>query len=80
MCVSVPPDDSLMCAPEFTKQLKDLTVNDGDMLTLSCAIKGDPDPQVVWMKEGKVSAGEVFRKDRCRILLGFSRKQRKTAK
>lgn len=52
--VSVPPDDSLMCAPEFTKPLKDLTVNDGDMLTLSCTIKGDPDPRCIWTKDGKV--------------------------
>lgn len=50
----VPPDDSLMCAPEFTKTLKDLTINDGEPLTLTCSIKGDPDPQCEWFKDGKV--------------------------
>jgi len=52
--VLVPPDDSLMCKPEFTKKLQDLTVNDGDNLQLTCTIKGDPEPQVNWTKNGQV--------------------------
>ncbi|EEB20549.1 CAVP-target protein, putative, partial [Pediculus humanus corporis] len=50
----LPPDDSLMCAPKFIKSLNDLTVNDGDMLTLSCTIEGDPDPQCEWTKDGQI--------------------------
>ena len=52
--VLVPPDDSLMCKPEFTKKLQDLTVNDGEHLQLTCTIKGDPEPQVNWTKNGQV--------------------------
>ncbi|KAJ8886800.1 hypothetical protein PR048_013012 [Dryococelus australis] len=50
----LPPDDSLMCAPEFTVKLQDITVSDGDQLHLSCTIKGDPEPQVMWTRNGKV--------------------------
>lgn len=49
----MPPDDSLMCKPEFTKALQDLTINDGDQLVLTCHVKGDPDPQITWAKNGK---------------------------
>jgi len=52
--VLVPPDDSLMCKPEFTRKLQDLIVNDGDQLQLTCTIKGDPEPQVNWTKNGQV--------------------------
>lgn len=51
----MPPDDSLMCPPSFTTKLQDRTVNDGEPLTINCAIKGDPDPQVSWLKNGQVS-------------------------
>lgn len=43
-----------MRAPEFTRQLKDLTINDGEQLELSAKVDGDPEPQVVWTKNGKV--------------------------
>ncbi|PSN48991.1 hypothetical protein C0J52_03867 [Blattella germanica] len=57
----VPPDDSLMCKPEFTKKLQDLTVNDGEQLLLTCTIKGDPDPQVNWSKDGKtLSSSDII--------------------
>lgn len=51
----VPPDDSLMCKPDFTTPLKDRSVKDGDSLTLTCTVKGDPEPQVSWFKGGKVN-------------------------
>lgn len=49
----VPPDDSLMCKPEFIKPLKDMVVCDGDQLVLNCHVKGDPEPQITWTKNGK---------------------------
>lgn len=56
----VPPDDSKMCAPKFTKMLSDLTVNDGESLTLTAHVKGDPEPQIVWTKNNKpLSSSEV---------------------
>lgn len=59
MCL-VPPD-STMGPPQFTKGLKDLTVNDGDSLTLTAHVQGDPEPQVVWTKDGKpLSSSEVI--------------------
>lgn len=49
-----------MCAPTFSKELKDLKIVDGDTLTLSCIVIGDPEPQVTWTKNGKpLSSSEV---------------------
>nr|CAI5824803.1 unnamed protein product [Callosobruchus analis] len=49
-----------MGPPSFTKTLSDLTINDGDSLTLTAHVKGDPEPQIVWSKNGKVlSSSEV---------------------
>lgn len=45
--VTVPPDDSLMCKPEFTEPLKDLEIIDGEKLSLQCTVNGDPEPQIV---------------------------------
>ena len=53
--ISVPPDDSTMCAPKFSKELKDVTTNDGESLNLTCTVIGDPEPQVTWTKNNKVS-------------------------
>ncbi|XP_067613922.1 twitchin isoform X10 [Eurosta solidaginis] len=50
----LPPDDALMCKPEFTKPLQDLTINDGEELHLICHVKGDPEPQINWYKNGKI--------------------------
>ena len=50
----VQADDSLMHPPVFKSALNDLTVTDGDSLTLQCTVDGDPDPQVEWYKDGKV--------------------------
>lgn len=59
---TVPPDDSLMCKPEFTRPLNiDLEVIDGERLLLECTVKGDPDPQITWSKNGKsISSSEIM--------------------
>lgn len=50
-----------MCKPEFTKALKNLTIKDGETLTLSCAVQGDPEPQITWSKNGKaISSSEIM--------------------
>lgn len=52
--LALPPDDSLMCPPSFLTGLKpDLSIRDGTRLELKVAVKGDPDPQVTWTKDGK---------------------------
>jgi len=56
----VPPDDSLMFAPQFTTQLANKTVKDGEQVELSCTVKGDPDPQISWLKDGQVSSSPMF--------------------
>lgn len=49
-----------MCAPQFSKELKDLTVVDGESLSLSCNVTGDPEPQITWTKNRKpLSSSEV---------------------
>lgn len=52
--ISVPPSDALMCKPKFSESLSDLTIKDGEPLKLSCAVKGDPDPNITWSKNGEV--------------------------
>lgn len=44
-----------MKPPEFTKKLNDLTINDGEQLELAVKVDGDPEPQITWLKNGKVS-------------------------
>nr|CAD7567461.1 unnamed protein product [Timema californicum] len=57
----MPPDDSLMCAPNFTIKLQDITMNDGDQLLLSCTVEGDPEPQVTWSKNGQpLSSSDII--------------------
>ncbi|XP_018789320.1 PREDICTED: twitchin isoform X17 [Bactrocera latifrons] len=57
----LPPDDALMCKPEFTRLLQDLTINDGDKLFLTCHVKGDPEPQITWTKNGKlISSSDIM--------------------
>jgi len=58
----LPPDDSLMCPPSFLTGLKPtLEIKDGSRLELKVAVKGDPDPQVTWTKEGKpISSSEIM--------------------
>ena len=52
--LALPPDDSLMCPPSFITGLKpDLEIRDGSMMELKVQVKGDPDPQVTWTKDGK---------------------------
>ena len=50
----MPPDDSLMHAPSFTGPLpKSLDIKDGEMLSLKCTVKGDPEPKITWSKNGE---------------------------
>lgn len=57
----LPPDDSLMCKPKFTKALSDLTINDGEPLTLRCTVEGDPEPQISWSKNDKaLSSSDIM--------------------
>ena len=51
----VPPADSLMCPPKFTVPLRDLSIKDGEALNLTCTVKGDPEPNVTWSKNGEVT-------------------------
>lgn len=50
----VSPDEA-MCPPDFSTRLLDTSVNDGQSLELSCKVTGDPEPQITWLKNGKVS-------------------------
>jgi len=60
--LALPPDDSLMCPPSFLTGLKPtLEIKDGSRLELKVAVKGDPDPQVTWTKDGKpISSSEIM--------------------
>lgn len=50
-----------MCKPDFTKPLKDLQILDGETLTLSCSVTGDPEPQILWAKNGNaISSSEIM--------------------
>ncbi|KPU74929.1 uncharacterized protein Dana_GF19006, isoform G [Drosophila ananassae] len=57
----LPPDDSLMFKPEFIVPLHDLNIHDGEQLVLSCHVKGDPEPQITWSKNGKsISSSDII--------------------
>ena len=60
--LALPPDDSLMCPPSFVTGLKpDLDAKDGTRLELKVQVKGDPDPQVTWTKDGApLSSNQVL--------------------
>lgn len=49
----LPPNDSASHPPNFTTGLKNLTIGDGERLTLQCQVAGDPEPNVTWYKDGK---------------------------
>lgn len=50
-----------MCKPEFKKPLQNLTVKDGEELLLQCIVEGDPEPQIMWSKNGnKISSSEII--------------------
>ena len=57
---TVPPSDALMCQPQFVKPLSEMTIKDGEALKLTCIVKGDPDPNVTWLKNGEV-IGKIIR-------------------
>ena len=50
----MPTADSLMCPPQFIQSLTDLLVKDGEALNLNCSVKGDPEPNITWSKNGEV--------------------------
>jgi len=56
------PDDSLMVPPSFMTGLKpEQSLKDGSRLELSVQVKGDPDPMVTWLKDGKqISSSEIM--------------------
>lgn len=60
--LELPPDDSLMHAPGFSTPLpKTLSVKDGEPLSIKCTVKGDPEPQVTWFKDGEaVSSSDII--------------------
>merc|ERR1712227_557808 len=60
--LALPPDDSLMCPPSFLTGLKpELAIKDGSRMELKVQVKGDPDPQVSWMKDGKpITSSEIM--------------------
>jgi len=60
--LALPPDDSLMCPPSFLTGLKpEQSINDGSRLDLRVQVKGDPDPQVSWAKDGKpISSSDIM--------------------
>lgn len=40
--------------PIFTRPLKDLRCCDGDSITLECHVEAQPEPTVIWEKDGRV--------------------------
>lgn len=58
--VCLVPDDSEMCTPRFTTELADTSLRDGECLFLKSLVKGVPEPQVTWFKNGSpLSSSEV---------------------
>jgi len=51
-----------MCPPSFLTGLKpQLEIKDGSRMELTVSVKGDPDPQVTWTKDGKsISSSEIM--------------------
>lgn len=50
-----------MFKPEFIVPLHDLNIHDGEQLVLSCHVKGDPEPQITWSKNGKsISSSDII--------------------
>ncbi|CAB0012839.1 unnamed protein product [Nesidiocoris tenuis] len=43
---------TVLCRPTFKSGLKNVTVNEGDTLTLRIEIEGTPDPELKWYKDG----------------------------
>nr|XP_054753173.1 muscle M-line assembly protein unc-89-like [Lytechinus pictus] len=49
---SAPPPPAVTSGPVFTKTLSDVTVKEGKPVKLECAVKGQPQPDVKWYREG----------------------------
>lgn len=48
------PEDTPMTAPSFKESLRDQSIKDGETMILKCVIDGDPEPNVEWLKDGRV--------------------------
>lgn len=62
--------------PIFTRPLKDLRCCDGDSITLECHVEAQPEPTVIWEKDGRVLPNSSdFRTNFCddRATLSISR-------
>ncbi|KAK6166181.1 hypothetical protein SNE40_022939 [Patella caerulea] len=47
--------------PEFQSELKDITCRDGESVILQCKVKGEPRPQVTWLRDGEeLLDGQVY--------------------
>jgi len=46
--------DEQTCSAKFTSEIKDLRVKEGQKAKFECAFAGNPPPDVVWEKDGKV--------------------------
>ena len=52
-CIMFSVPEPTVTAPEFTKELIDITVNDGDAVVMECAITSFPEPTLSWFKNGE---------------------------
>ncbi|ESO99755.1 hypothetical protein LOTGIDRAFT_173543 [Lottia gigantea] len=47
--------------PEFQSELQDLVCRDGDTASFQCKVKGEPRPQVTWLRDGEeLLDGQVY--------------------
>jgi hypothetical protein len=49
----LPPSDAASKPPKWEIGLKNVSMGDGERLTLQCQVIGDPEPQVTWYKNNK---------------------------
>lgn len=50
-----------MCRPQFTQVLRDMSISDGDQLQLQATVAGDPEPQILWTRNGNpIASSEIM--------------------